>query len=117
MVQKLQTVPRDSAVEAQWTKVLPDANDRGAHNFRLWISRFPYVIAAAAGLLILVLLTHPVGGAIVAFPIVAAALLPYSISCSRPHDGGRLMSMVSLELGATCLLPGNVGPTHGPLFL
>ncbi len=98
MVQKLQTVPRDSVVEAQWTKVLPDANDRGAHNFRLWISRFPYIIAAAAGLLILVLLTHPVGGAIVAAAIVAAAILPYAIYYTSRHAGGLLIMLVLIEV-------------------
>ena len=97
MVQKLQTVPKDDVIEPQWTKVLPDANDRGARNLGLSISRFPYLVAAAAGLLILVLLTHPTGGEIVVAGIVAAAILPYAIYYTNRHVNGLLTVLVLIE--------------------
>jgi hypothetical protein len=97
MMQKLQGAPRDEVIEPQWTKVLPDANGRGAHKFKLSVSRYQYLIAAAVGLVILVLLTHPEGGELVAVAIAAAVILPFTIYYTSRHVGGLLILMVLIE--------------------
>ena len=58
-MQKLQTVPQGRTVEAQWSKVLSDTDSQRGHNFWRSIPHLGYLLPVAAGLLILVLLTHP----------------------------------------------------------
>jgi O-antigen ligase len=107
MAQKLQSVPQDRVIEAQWTKVLADANARGVWNLGLSISRFPYLAAAAAGLLILVLLTHPTGGEIIVAAIVVAAVLPYAIYYTSSHVNGLLIVLVLIEAVAASSFAGS----------
>ena len=97
MPQKLQTSPRDRVTEVQWSKVLTDTDERRAQRFGFSIPRFEYLVAAAAGLLILVLMTHPKGGGIVALGIAAAVILPYSIRYVSHHVNGLLIVIVLIE--------------------
>ncbi len=115
MMQNLQRAP-EQIIEPQWTKVLPDANDRGAHKFGLSISGFKYPIAAAVGLVVLVLLTHPEGGAIVAVAIAAAVILPYAIYYTSEHVGGLLIVLVVIEAFAASYFASNSDDQIGALI-
>jgi O-antigen ligase len=106
MMQKLQPA-RAQVIEPQWTKILADANGSGAHKFGLAISRLKYLIAAAVGLAVLVLLTHPVGGEIVAAAIIAALILPYAIYYTSEHVGGLLIVLVVIEAFAASYFASN----------
>jgi O-antigen ligase len=64
-------------------------------------------VAAAVGLLILVLVTHPAGGGIVALAIAAAVILPYAIRYVSHHVGGLLIVMVLIEAIAASSFAGN----------
>lgn len=97
MLQKLQTAPRDRASDSQWSKLFTENGDRRAQSFRLSIPRLEYLIAAAAGLLILVSLTYPTGGAIVTLAIVAAVILPWAIYYTSRHVIGLLIVLVLIE--------------------
>jgi O-antigen ligase len=97
MLQKLQTSPRDRVTEVQWSKVLPDSGDRRAQIFGFSIPRFEFLVAAAVGLLILVLVTHPGGGGIVALAIAGAVILPYAIRYVSHHVSGLLIVIVLIE--------------------
>src|ERR1700693_567944 len=97
MLQKLQTAPRDRASDAQWSKLFSENGNRRAQNFRLSIPRLEYLIAAAAGLLILVSLIYPTGGAIVSLAIVAAVFLLWAISYTSRHVNGLLIVLVLIE--------------------
>src|SRR3984885_3756240 len=107
MLQKLQTAPRDRTSEAQWSKVFTENGDRRAQNFGLSIPRLEYLIAAAAGLLILVSLTYPIGGAIVALAIVAAVVLPWAIYYTSRHVSGLLIVLVLIEAIAASYFAAN----------
>ena len=97
MLQKLQTSPRERTVEAQWSKILIENGDRPARNFLLSIPHIEYVIAGAAGLLILGLLTYPIGGGIVVLGILAAVILPWSIYCTSRHASWLLFVLILIE--------------------
>jgi hypothetical protein len=114
MMQKLQPA-REQVIEPQWTKILADANGRGAHKFGPSISRFKYLIAAAVGLAVLVLLTHPLGGGIVAAAIVAAVILPYAIYYTSEHVGGLLIVLVVIEAFAASYFASNSDEQMGAI--
>jgi O-antigen ligase len=107
MLQKLQTAPRDRTSEAQWSKLFTENGDRRAQSFGLSIPRLEYLIAAAAGLLILVSLTYPIGGAIVALAIVAAVVLPWAIYYTSRHVSGLLIVLVLIEAIAASYFAAN----------
>ncbi len=107
MLQKLQTSPRDRVTEVQWSKVLTDTGDRRAQIFGFSIPRFEYLAAAAMGLLILVLVTHPEGGGLVALAIAAAVILPYAIRYVSHHVSGLLIVIVLIEAVAASCFAGN----------
>ena len=65
--------------------------------FGFSIPRFEYLVAAAVGLLVLVLVTHPAGGGIVALAIAAAVILPYAIRYVSHHVSGLLIVIVLIE--------------------
>src|SRR5260370_10248874 len=90
MLQELQTGPRDRTSEAQWSRLFTENGDRRAQSFRLSIPRLEYLVPAAAGLLILVSMIYPTGGAIAALAIVAAVILPWAIYYTRRHVSGLL---------------------------
>src|SRR5258708_11148068 len=108
MLQKLQTAPRDRTIEAQWSKILSENGDRRGRNFLLSIPHIEYIIGAAAGLLILGLLTHPTGGGIIALGILAAIILPWSIYCTSRHVSWLLLVLVLIEaVAASALAAGS----------
>jgi hypothetical protein len=96
MLQKLQTSPRGHA-EERWSSLLGETGERRAHNFPLSIPRFEYLVAAAAGLLILGLLAHPTGGGLVVLALAAAAILPWSIYRTSHHVAWLLFVLVLIE--------------------
>jgi O-antigen ligase len=96
MLQELQTSPRDHA-EERWSRLLGDTGQRRAHNFRLSIPRLEYLVAAAAGLLILGLLTHPTGSGVVIIALAAAVILPWSIYRTSHHVPWLLFVLVLIE--------------------
>ena len=103
MLQKLQTSPRDRVAEVQWSKVLTDTGDRRAQILGFSIPRLEYLVAAAVGLLSLVLVTHPETGGIVALAIAAAVILPYAIRYVSHHVNGLLIVIVLIEaIAASC---------------
>src|SRR5258708_25009185 len=104
-MQKLQTVPQGRTVEAQWSKVLSDTDYQRGHNFWRSIPRLEYLLPAAAGLLILVLLTHPEAAWVVGLAIVAAVFLPYAVSYTRRLFHPPLICRTMVGLLAACILP------------
>jgi O-antigen ligase len=97
MWQKLQTAPRDRTYEAQWSKLLSENGDRRARSLGHSMPYLEYLIAAAAGLLILGLLTHPTGGGQVVIAILAAVIIPWSIYCTSRHVSWLLFVLVLIE--------------------
>ena len=107
MLQKLQTSPRDRVTEVEWSRVLDDSGERRAQIFGSSTRRFGYLVAAAVGLLILVLVTHPEGGGIVALAIAAAVILPYAIRYVSHHVSGVLIVIVLIEAVAASYFAGS----------
>jgi O-antigen ligase len=107
MLQKLQTSPRDRVTEVQWSRVLTDTGERRGEIFGFSTARFGYVVAAAVGLLILVLVTHPAGGGLVVAAIAAAVILPYAVRYVSHHVNGLLMIIVLIEAIAASCYAGN----------
>ena len=107
MLQKLQTAPHDRASEAQWSKLFTENGEHRAQRFGLSIPRLEYLIFAAVGVLILVALTYPTGGAIVALAIVAAVVLPWAIYYTSRHVGGLLIVLVVIEAFAASYFASN----------
>jgi len=89
--------------EAQWSKVLSDTDYQRGHNFWRSIPRLEYLLPAAAGLLILVLLTHPEAAWVVGLAIVAAVILPYAVSYTSRHVSGLLIVLMLIELIAASI--------------
>lgn len=116
MLQKLQTSARDRTYEAQWSRILTETGARDAQGFRLSIPHLEYLVAAAAGLLILGLLTHPTGGGIVVLAIIAAAILPWSISCTSRHVSGLLIVLVLIETVAASSFAASSSDKLGALI-
>ena len=102
-MQKLQTVPQGRTVEAQWSRVLADSDYQRGHNFWRSIPRLEYLLPAAAGVLILALLTHPEAAWIVGLAIVAAVTLPYAVSYTSRHVSGLLVVLMLIELIAASI--------------
>jgi len=100
MLQELQTPPRDRPYEAQWSRLLSENGDQRPRNFLRSIPHLEYVIAAAAGLLILGFLAHPSGGGIVVLAILAALILPWSIYYTSRHVSALLFVLVLIEVVA-----------------
>ena len=97
MWQKLPSSSSDHAYEAQWSKLLSEDGGRRARSRLRSIPRLEYLVAAAAGLLILGLLTHPTGGGIVILALIAAVIVPWSIYCTSRHVGWLLLVLVLIE--------------------
>jgi hypothetical protein len=96
MLQKLQTSPRDHA-EERWSRLFGETRERRTHSFHLSIPRFEYLVAAAAGLLILGLLTHPSGSGVVVLALAAAVILPWSIYRTSNHVAWLMFVLVLIE--------------------
>ena len=129
MLQKLQTSPRDRVTEVQWSRVLDDTGDRRGQIFGFSTRRFQYLVAAAVGLLILVLVTHPEGGGIIALVVAAVVILPYAIRYVSNHVSGLLIVIVLIEAVAASYFAAkfrreawrhysiSVGPVvHSPVY-
>ncbi len=102
MLQDLQTFPRDRTNEQNSRRSKLDI-ELGARSFRRLpgfpeaIRRLEYLAPAAAGLLILGLLTHPVGGAMIALVLVAAVIVPWAIYRTSHHATWLLIVFVLIE--------------------
>ena len=97
MLQKLQTPPRAGVFDAQWSRLGPESGDSPERGFFARIPRLELVAAGAAGLLILGLLTHPVGGGLIVIAIAAAVIVPWAIYCTSRHASWLLIVLVLIE--------------------
>jgi len=82
MLQNLQTSSQGRAVEARWNRSIP---------------RLEYLASAAAGMLILALMAHPVAGWMIVLTIAAAVVLPWGISITSRQVTGLLIVLMLIE--------------------
>lgn len=100
MLQKLQTFSRVVAADGhsdRWSRLLDEPGARRALSLDRPTTGFEYLAFAAAGLLTLALLAHPVGGGTVALAIVAAVALPWASYCTSHHVGWVLIVFAVIE--------------------
>jgi len=116
MLQNLQTFSRDRAAEEEsyrWSKLLGELGDRRVRSFLRSIPHLEYLAPAAAGLLILGLMTHPTGGMIVALALVAALLLPWAIYRTNRHVSWLLIILAVIEAVTASSLVAGLGDQIG----
>lgn len=119
MLQDLQTFPRDRTGNEQKNRrskldiELSAGSVRSLPSFPLAIPRLEYLAPAAAGLLILGLLIHPVGGGMIALALVAAATVPWAIYCTSRHVTWLLIVFVLIEAVAASSFAGTDLPQLG----
>ncbi len=103
MSQNLQTFPRDRTSNEQDHRrskldiELGAGSVRSLPSFPRAIPRLEYLASAAAGLLILGLLTHPLGGGMIALVLVAAVIVPWTIYHTSRHVTWLLFVFVLIE--------------------
>jgi O-antigen ligase len=119
VLQDLQAFPRDRTGNEQKNRrskldiELEARSLRRLPSFPRAIPRLEYLAPAAAGLLILGLLTHPDGGGMIVLALVAAAIVPWALYCTSRHVSWLLIVFVLIEAVAASTFAATDVPQLG----